>query len=193
MDRRTARILIVDDSGSARRSIREALEALGFSNLDEAEDGVQALQRLVANPYDVVLSDWYMPRMTGLELLRQVRATPTLRHTPVLLVMGDVTRSHIREGCEAGANGIVTKPFIADTLAEKLNQLLGPPAGGAGAAAPRSSAPRAVKAHLDRPRSAATAGGHHERRTEGLGAPASALGAAEVKRRSSGTLPLHVN
>lgn len=123
------RFLVADDSASTRRTICRVLSDLGFAQVDEASDGVRALECLHAHPYDVVLTDWYMPYMSGLELLRRIRSTPDLAHTPVLMVTGFVTRAHMREACDAGANGFVMKPFIADSLGQKLSLLLGASGG----------------------------------------------------------------
>jgi len=124
MNRRSARLLLVDDSSSIRRVIRQVLAELGFLQIDEAEDGVEALTRLRASPYDLVISDWYMPRMTGIELLREIRATPALEQVPVLIITGYVTQRHLVEAAQAGANAFVVKPFVGGALEAKVTWLL---------------------------------------------------------------------
>jgi len=132
VDRRIARLLVVDDSASMRRVLRQVLAGLGFSQVDEAGDGVQALERLEASSYDLLITDWYMPYMTGLELLRAVRARPALELLPVLLVTGHVSRDHAFEAEQAGATGFLQKPVIGHVLEETVSQLLDPtqPASG---------------------------------------------------------------
>jgi len=125
MNRRDARLLVVDDSPSMRRVMRHVLTELGFTQVDEAEDGVQALEHLEATHYDLVISDWYMPRMSGIDLLRHVRAAPALAQLKVLIVTGYVTQEHLVEAAQAGADGFVIKPFIGASLEEKVTALLG--------------------------------------------------------------------
>jgi len=114
-------ILVVDDFSTMRRIIRNLLRELGFTNFDEAEDGVQALQKLRLRPFDLVVSDWNMPNMQGIDLLRAIRADPKLRHTPVLMVTAEAKRENILEAAKAGVNGYIVKPFNAETLREKLD------------------------------------------------------------------------
>jgi len=126
MDRSLVRLLVVDDSASMRRVIHHVLSRLGFTQVDEAGDGVEALARLQASTYDLVISDWYMPFMSGLELLRRMRATPALAGLPMLIVTGYVTKDHILEAADAGANGFVVKPFVGASLEEQVTLLLRP-------------------------------------------------------------------
>ncbi|MGC8466796.1 MAG: chemotaxis response regulator CheY [Acidithiobacillus sp.] len=114
-------ILVVDDFSTMRRIIRNLLRELGFTNFDEAEDGVQALQKLRLRRFDLVVSDWNMPNMQGIDLLRAIRADPVLRHTPVLMVTAEAKRENILEAAQAGVNGYIVKPFNAETLREKLD------------------------------------------------------------------------
>ncbi|MDA8113483.1 MULTISPECIES: chemotaxis response regulator CheY [Acidithiobacillus] len=114
-------ILVVDDFSTMRRIVRNLLRELGFSNFDEAEDGVQALQRLRNRPFDFVVSDWNMPNMQGIDLLRAIRADAQLKHIPVLMVTAEAKRENILEAAQAGVNGYIVKPFTADTLKEKLD------------------------------------------------------------------------
>ncbi|MGK9452077.1 chemotaxis response regulator CheY [Acidithiobacillus caldus] len=120
---KSIQILVVDDFSTMRRIIRNLLRELGFSNFDEAEDGVQALQKLRAKPFDLVVSDWNMPNMQGIDLLRAIRADPRLRYTPVLMVTAEAKRENILEAAKAGVNGYIVKPFNAETLREKLDAI----------------------------------------------------------------------
>lgn len=115
--------LVVDDFSTMRRIVRNLLKELGFVNVQEAEDGVQALSRLRAEPFDFVVSDWNMPNMTGIELLRAIRADAKLKHLPVLMVTAEAKRENIIEAAQAGASGYVVKPFTAATLDEKLKKI----------------------------------------------------------------------
>jgi len=117
------KFLVVDDFSTMRRIVRNLLKELGFNNADEAEDGVAALQKLRGGGFDFVVSDWNMPNMTGLELLKQIRADANLKHLPVLMVTAEAKKENIIEAAQAGASGYVVKPFTAATLEEKLNKI----------------------------------------------------------------------
>jgi len=118
------KFLVVDDFATMRRIVRNLLKELGFTNIEEAEDGAVALQRLRGSAkFDFVVTDWNMPNMTGIELLRQIRADESLRHLPVLMVTADARKENIIEAAQAGANGYVVKPFTAATLDEKLKKI----------------------------------------------------------------------
>jgi two-component system chemotaxis response regulator CheY len=117
------KILVVDDFSTMRRIVRNLLKELGFSNVQEAEDGVDALSKLRADKFDFVVSDWNMPNMTGIELLRAIRADATLTHLPVLMVTAEAKKENIIEAAQAGASGYVVKPFTAATLDEKLKKI----------------------------------------------------------------------
>jgi len=117
------KILIVDDFSTMRRIVRNLLKELGYTNADEAEDGVVALQKLKGGNFQFIVSDWNMPNMTGIELLRAVRADPDLKHLPVLMVTAEAKKENIIEAAQAGASGYVVKPFTAATLEEKLNKV----------------------------------------------------------------------
>jgi two-component system chemotaxis response regulator CheY len=106
-----------------RRILRNLLKELGFNNVDEAEDGVNAMQKLRAQHFDFVVSDWNMPHMTGIELLRTIRADETLKHLPVLMVTAEAKKENILAAAQAGASGYVVKPFTAATLDEKLKRI----------------------------------------------------------------------
>jgi two-component system chemotaxis response regulator CheY len=117
------KFLVVDDFSTMRRIVRNLLKELGFTNVDEAEDGVVALQKLRSGTFDFIVSDWNMPNMTGIELLRTVRADAALKHLPVLMVTAEAKKENIVEAAQAGASGYIVKPFTAATLDEKLNKI----------------------------------------------------------------------
>jgi len=117
------KFLIVDDFSTMRRIIRNLLKELEFTNADEAEDGVAALSKLRGGNFDFVVSDWNMPNMTGIELLKAIRADATLKHLPVLMVTAEAKKENIIEAAQAGASGYVVKPFTAAVLEEKLNKI----------------------------------------------------------------------
>jgi len=117
------KILVVDDFSTMRRIVRNLLKELGFANVQEAEDGIDALAKLRADKFEFVVSDWNMPNMTGIELLRNIRADAALKHLPVLMVTAEAKRENIIEAAQAGASGYVVKPFTAATLDEKLKKI----------------------------------------------------------------------
>jgi len=118
------KILVVDDFSTMRRIVRNLLKELGFANVSEAEDGVDALNKLRSEGnFEFVVSDWNMPNMTGIELLRNIRADAALKHLPVLMVTAEAKRENIIEAAQAGASGYVVKPFTAATLDEKLKKV----------------------------------------------------------------------
>ncbi len=114
------KILVVDDFSTMRRIVRNLLKELGYTNVDEAEDGVVAMQRLRGNNFQFVITDWNMPNMTGIELLRVIRADPSLKHLPVLMITAEARKENIIEAAKSGASGYIVKPFTAGTLEEKL-------------------------------------------------------------------------
>ncbi|MFM2407328.1 MAG: hypothetical protein RL358_70 [Pseudomonadota bacterium] len=117
------RFLVVDDFSTMRRIVRNLLKELGFVNVQEAEDGVDALAKLRATEFDFVVSDWNMPNMTGIELLQHIRADAKLKHLPVLMVTAEAKKENIIAAAQAGASGYVVKPFTAATLDEKLKKV----------------------------------------------------------------------
>jgi two-component system, chemotaxis family, chemotaxis protein CheY len=118
------KILVVDDFPTMRRIVRNLLKELGYSNVDEAEDGQAGLARLRSGTYDFVISDWNMPNLDGLAMLKQIRADASLAHLPVLMVTAESKKENIIAAAQAGASGYVVKPFTAATLDEKLNKIL---------------------------------------------------------------------
>jgi len=117
------KILIVDDFSTMRRIIKNLLRDLGFTNLTEADDGNSALPLLKNGNFDFLITDWNMPGMSGLELLREVRAEERLAHLPVLMVTAEAKREQIIEAAKAGVNGYVVKPFTGAALKEKIEKI----------------------------------------------------------------------
>ena len=117
------RFLVVDDFSTMRRIMRNLLNELGFMNVQEAGDGVEALAKLRAETFDFVVTDWNMPNMTGIELLQTIRADARLKHLPVLIVTAEAKRENVIMAAHAGASGYVVKPFTAATLDEKLMKI----------------------------------------------------------------------
>ena len=117
------KILVVDDFSTMRRIVRNLLKELGFANVDEAEDGAIALQKLQAGGFEFVVTDWNMPNMDGLTMLQNIRADPNLSKLPVLMVTAEAKKENIIAAAQAGASGYVVKPFTAATLEEKLNKI----------------------------------------------------------------------
>ena len=117
------RILVVDDFSTMRRIVRTLLKELGYNNVHEAEDGAYALAALKQEKFDFVVSDWNMPNMTGIELLKAIRADDALKHLPVLMITAEARKENIIEAAQAGASGYIVKPFTAATLDEKLGKI----------------------------------------------------------------------
>jgi len=117
------KILIVDDFSTMRRIIRNLLRDLGFNNTLEADDGSTALPILQAGGIDFVVTDWNMPGMQGIDLLKAMRADAGLAKIPVLMVTAEQKREQIVEAAQAGVNGYIVKPFTAVTLKEKLDKI----------------------------------------------------------------------
>lgn len=117
------KILIVDDFSTMRRIIKNLLRDLGFTNTQEADDGTTALPMLRSGDFDFLVTDWNMPGMTGIDLLKQVRSDPKLVSLPVLMVTAEAKRDQIIEAAQAGVNGYVVKPFTAQVLKEKIDKI----------------------------------------------------------------------
>jgi two-component system chemotaxis response regulator CheY len=117
------KFLVVDDFSTMRRIVRNLLKELGYSNVDEAEDGQMALSKLRSENFDFVISDWNMPVMDGLTMLQNIRSDPALAKMPVLMVTAEAKKENIIAAAQAGANGYVVKPFTAATLDEKLAKI----------------------------------------------------------------------
>ena len=123
MVNKNLKILVVDDFPTMRRIIRNLLKELGFENVDEAEDGAVALEKLRNGGFQFVVSDWNMPNMDGLTMLQSIRADPAMSTLPVLMVTAEAKKENIVAAAQAGANGYVVKPFTAATLEDKLNKI----------------------------------------------------------------------
>lgn len=116
-------ILVVDDFSTMRRIIKGLLQDLGFANITEADDGLTALSLLKAGNFDLLITDWNMPGMQGVELLRQVRADERMKKLPVLMLTAEAKRAQIVAAAQAGVSGYVIKPFTAATLKEKIDKI----------------------------------------------------------------------
>ncbi len=120
---RNMKILVVDDFSTMRRIIKNLLKELGFTNLEEADDGQTALPLLKQGNFDFLVTDWNMPGMTGIDLLRAVRADPNLASLPVLMVTAEAKREQIVLAAQEGVNGYIVKPFNGATLKEKIDKI----------------------------------------------------------------------
>lgn len=118
------RFLVVDDFSTMRRIIRNLLKEIGFTEADEAEDGVAALQKLRGSTFDFVVSDINMPNMTGFELLSEIKKDEKLKHLPVLMVTAEARKEDIVLAAQQGAAGYIVKPFTKATLEDKLTLIL---------------------------------------------------------------------
>ncbi|MCX5836237.1 MAG: chemotaxis response regulator CheY [Deltaproteobacteria bacterium] len=118
------KILVVDDFATMRKVIRNLLKQVGYENIAEAEDGVAALKTLKSQKVDLIVSDWNMPNMTGLELLKAVRADEELKQTPFLMVTAEALQDNVVAAVKAGVSNYIVKPFTAETLNEKIKKIL---------------------------------------------------------------------
>jgi two-component system chemotaxis response regulator CheY len=123
-EQQSLNFLVVDDFSTMRRIIKNLLNDLGYANVTEADDGNTALPLLKAGQFDFLITDWNMPGMPGLELLKQVRADERLAKMPVLMLTAEAKREQIVEAAQAGVNGYVIKPFTSATLKEKIDKIL---------------------------------------------------------------------
>lgn len=125
MDNKSIKILVVDDFSTMRRIVKNLLKDLGFANMDEAEDGKVALGMIERGGYDFVVSDWNMPNMSGIELLKAVRAhtNPDIKNVPFLMITAEAKKENIVEAAQNGASGYIVKPFTAQTLDEKMKKI----------------------------------------------------------------------
>ncbi len=117
------KILVVDDMVTMRRIVKNVLKQLGFSNIDEAENGQDGLRKLRAGTFDFVVSDWNMPVMTGIDMLRAIRADEKLKAIPVLMVTAEAQQSNLVEALQAGVSNYIVKPFTAETMQEKIAKI----------------------------------------------------------------------
>lgn len=118
------KILVVDDFATMRKVIRNLLKQVGYENIVEAEDGVTALRVLKSQKVDLIVSDWNMPNMTGLELLKAVRADEDLQSTPFLMVTAEALQDNVIAAVKAGVSNYIVKPFTAEVLNEKIKKIL---------------------------------------------------------------------
>jgi len=118
------KILVVDDFATMRKVVRNLLKQGGYENIVEAEDGVTALKVLKSQKIDLVISDWNMPNMTGLELLKAVRADEDLKATPFLMVTAEALQDNVIAAVKAGVNNYIVKPFTAEVLNDKIKKIL---------------------------------------------------------------------
>ncbi len=119
------KVLVVDDFATMRRIVKNILKDIGFVNITEAEDGSVALKALQASAVDLIICDWNMPNMSGLELLQAVRADPALKAIPFVMVTAEAQKTRVVEAVQAGVSNYIVKPFTADAVKEKLKKVLG--------------------------------------------------------------------
>lgn len=118
------KILVVDDFPTMRKIVKTVLKQLGYTDITEAEDGAEGLEILKSNPaIQFVVSDWNMPTMTGIELLKEVRKNPKLKHLPFLMVTAEADKENIVEAVKSGVSNYIVKPFNAGTMKEKINKI----------------------------------------------------------------------
>ncbi len=119
------RILVVDDFSTMRRIVKNILKQLGYFNVDEAEDGNQALERLKKNKYAFVITDWNMPTMNGLDLCKAIRADAATKSIPVLFITAEASQENVVAAIQAGATNYIVKPFTGEILKEKMLKIFG--------------------------------------------------------------------
>ncbi|HED00392.1 MAG TPA: response regulator [Proteobacteria bacterium] len=117
------RILVVDDFNTMRRIVKNILKQLGFENVGEAENGQEALEVLKKEKFDFVITDWNMPVMTGLDLLKAIKADAALKDLPVMMVTAEAQQQNIVEAVKTGASNYIVKPFTAEVLEEKISKI----------------------------------------------------------------------
>ncbi len=117
------KIMVVDDMSTMRRIVKNVLKQLGFSNIEEAENGKDAFEKIKQGGFGFVVSDWNMPVMTGIELLRAIRADEALKTLPVMLVTAEAQKENIIEAVQAGVSNYIVKPFTAEQIQEKITKI----------------------------------------------------------------------
>lgn len=117
------KILVVDDFSTMRRIVKNILKQLGYENIEEAEDGAQAYNKLKSGGFGFVVSDWNMPNMDGLDLLKKIRSDPELKDLPVLMVTAEAEKEKVIEAIKAGVSNYIVKPFTAEVLKEKMDRI----------------------------------------------------------------------
>ncbi len=118
------KILVVDDFSTMRRIIKNILREIGYNNVDEADDGSTALEKLKAGSFDFVVTDWNMPNMPGIDLLKAIRQDEKLKNTPVLMVTAEAAKENVVTAVQAGVNNYIVKPFTAAALKERIDLIL---------------------------------------------------------------------
>ncbi len=118
------KILVVDDFSTMRRIVKNLLRELGYNNVEEADDGTTAFEKLKSGDFDFVITDWNMPNMPGIELLNAIRKDPKLKDLPVLMVTAEAEKEKVITAVKAGVNNYVVKPFTAATLKEKIDAII---------------------------------------------------------------------
>lgn len=119
------KILIVDDFATMRRIMKNILKQIGFTNIIEADDGTTALAELQKTSVDLIISDWNMPKMTGLDLLKAVRSDASLKDLPFLMVTAEAQKQNVIDAVQAGVSNYVVKPFTAEAISDKLKKIFG--------------------------------------------------------------------
>lgn len=117
------KIMVVDDMSTMRRIVKNVLKQIGFTNVEEAENGKEALDKLKGDSYGFVVSDWNMPVMTGIDMLRAIRADGALKDIPVLMVTAEAQKENIIEAVQAGVSNYIVKPFTAEALQDKMGKI----------------------------------------------------------------------
>ena len=117
------KVLVVDDFATMRRIVKNVLKQIGFSDIVEADDGATALDVLKENKIDLIVSDWNMPKMTGLDLLKTVRGDESTKEIPFLMVTAEAQKDNVLQAVQAGVSNYIVKPFTADGVKEKLTQI----------------------------------------------------------------------
>lgn len=118
------KVLIVDDFSTMRRILKNILKQIGFTNITEADDGTTAWEELQKNSFDVIICDWNMPKMSGIDLLKKVRADETYKDIPFLMVTAEAQKQNVIEAVQAGVSNYVVKPFTAESISEKLAKII---------------------------------------------------------------------
>lgn len=118
------KILVVDDFSTMRRIVKNLLRQIGYVNIEEAEDGAQAYSKLKGGEFGFIVSDWNMPNMDGLDLLKKVRSDPELKDIPVLMVTAEAEKEKVITAIQAGVNNYIVKPFTGEVLKEKMDKIL---------------------------------------------------------------------
>ena len=117
------KILVVDDAPMIRRILKNVLKEMGFTNIDEAEDGQVALQKLRSGKYDFVITDWNMPNLTGIELVQEIRKDPKLKDIPVMMVTAEAKKENIILALKSGVNNYIVKPFTPENVKSKIEAI----------------------------------------------------------------------